>query len=111
MRLSTIGRLAPSIAAQRKTEPAQLSKLLRGDLDWIAMKALEKDRKRRYETANGFAADVLRYLNDEPVEASPAVGRLSFTEICTEASHAGDRPVSPPGHLAAGDCRNHLGTR
>ena len=42
-----------------------------GDVDWIAMKALEKDRTRRYETANAFGADVLRYLNDEPVEASP----------------------------------------
>ena len=61
----------PSIAAQRKTEPAKLSKMFHGDLDWIAMKALEKDRTRRYETANAFAADVLRYLNDEPVEASP----------------------------------------
>jgi serine/threonine protein kinase len=61
----------PSIAAQRKTEPAKLSKMFYGDLDWIAMKSLEKDRTRRYETANAFAADVLRYLNDEPVEASP----------------------------------------
>ena len=45
----------PSIAAQRHTEPAKLSKLVRGDLDWITMKALEKDRTRRYETANGLA--------------------------------------------------------
>ena len=45
--------------------------MFHGDVDWIAMKALEKDRTRRYETANAFAADVLRYLNDEPVEASP----------------------------------------
>ena len=42
---------------------------MRGELDWIVMKALEKDRNRRYETANGFAADVQRYLDDEPVEA------------------------------------------
>jgi WD40 repeat protein/serine/threonine protein kinase len=60
-----------SIAAQRKTEPAKLTKLVRGDLDWIVMKSLEKDRNRRYETANGFAADVLRYLTDEPVLACP----------------------------------------
>ena len=71
MRLSQSTDSLPSIAAQRKTEPAKLSKMFRGDLDWIAMKALEKDRTRRYETANAFAADVLRYLNDEPVEASP----------------------------------------
>src|SRR5438874_11936922 len=52
-------------------EPARLSKLMRGELDWIVMKTLEKDRNRRYETASGFAADVQRYLSDEPVEACP----------------------------------------
>lgn len=61
----------PTLAAQRKLEPAQLSRLVRGDLDWIVMKALEKDRGRRYETANGFARDVQRYLADELVEARP----------------------------------------
>jgi uncharacterized protein HemX len=48
-----------------------LTRLLRGDLDWIVMKALEKDRGRRYETANGFAMDIQRYLADEPVSAGP----------------------------------------
>src|SRR5438874_6470742 len=52
-------------------EPARLSKLMRGELDWIVMKTLEKDRNRRYETASGFAADVQRYLNDETVQACP----------------------------------------
>lgn len=61
----------PSIAAQRHVEPARLSKLVRGDLDWITMKALEKDRARRYETANGLAMDVQRYLAGEPVFAAP----------------------------------------
>src|SRR5262249_47060821 len=61
----------PSVAAQRHTEPAKLTKLVRGELDWIVMKALEKDRNRRYETANGFAMDVQRYLADEPVAAGP----------------------------------------
>jgi serine/threonine protein kinase/tetratricopeptide (TPR) repeat protein len=61
----------PSIAAKRKLEPAKLAKLVRGDLDWIVMKCLEKDRGRRYETANGVAMDVQRYLADEPVLASP----------------------------------------
>ena len=60
-----------SIAAVRGTEPASLSKLLRSELDWIVMKSLEKDRARRYETANGFAADVQRYLAGEPVLAYP----------------------------------------
>src|SRR5262249_19665467 len=61
----------PTLAANRGTEPAKLTKLLRGELDWIVMKALEKDRNRRYETANGFGRDIQRYLNDEPVQACP----------------------------------------
>ena len=61
----------PSIAASRDIEPAQLKRALQGDLDWIVMKALEKDRTRRYETANGFAADILRHLAYEPVLAAP----------------------------------------
>ncbi|MCU0880486.1 MAG: tetratricopeptide repeat protein, partial [Pirellulaceae bacterium] len=69
-RLSTSESL-PSIAANRHTEPKKLSTLVRGELDWIVMKALEKDRTRRYETANGFANDIQRYLNDEPVLACP----------------------------------------
>jgi serine/threonine protein kinase len=71
VRLSQSTDALPSIAALRRTEPAKLSKMFHGDVDWIAMKALEKDRTRRYETANAFAADVLRYLNDEPIEACP----------------------------------------
>jgi len=69
-RLSSTAEL-PSIAALRNTEPKRLSGLLRGELDWIVMKALEKDRNRRYETANGLAMDVQRYLADEPVQACP----------------------------------------
>jgi tetratricopeptide (TPR) repeat protein len=69
-KLSTAEGL-PTLAANRGTEPAKLTKLLRGELDWIVMKALEKDRNRRYETSNGFAADVQRYLADEPVLACP----------------------------------------
>jgi serine/threonine protein kinase/flagellar motility protein MotE (MotC chaperone) len=69
-KLSTADAL-PSLAANRSTEPRKLTGMLRNELDWIVMKALEKDRTRRYETANGFAADVLRYLADEVVEARP----------------------------------------
>src|SRR5437868_7053957 len=69
-RLSTSNALA-SLAAQRQTEPAKLSRLVRGELDWIVLKALEKDRNRRYETANGLAMDVQRHLADEPVLACP----------------------------------------
>jgi non-specific serine/threonine protein kinase/serine/threonine-protein kinase len=70
-RLSASTDSLPSISANRHMDPAKLTKLVRGDLDWIVMKALEKDRNRRYETANGFAIDVKRYLNDEPVLACP----------------------------------------
>ncbi len=61
----------PSIAAQRSIEPNQLKKSLIGDLDWIVMKALDKERSRRYETANGLARDIDRFLNDEAIEACP----------------------------------------
>jgi serine/threonine protein kinase/WD40 repeat protein len=69
-KLSTIDTL-PSVAADRGTEPAKLSKLLKGELDWIVLKALEKDRARRYETTNGLVRDIQRYLADEVVEARP----------------------------------------
>jgi eukaryotic-like serine/threonine-protein kinase len=70
-RLSESNEALPSVAAQRKTEPVKLTKLIRGELDWLVMKALDKDRNRRYETANAFAMDIQRYLHDEPVLASP----------------------------------------
>jgi WD40 repeat protein/serine/threonine protein kinase len=69
-KLSTIDTL-PTVAANRGMEPAKLSRLMKGELDWVLLKALEKDRTRRYETANGLARDVQRYLADEPVEACP----------------------------------------
>src|SRR5262249_2381505 len=63
------------------TEPVTLAKLLRGDLDWIVMKSLEKDRTRRYETANGFAMDLQRYMADEPVLACPPSARYRFRKF------------------------------
>jgi eukaryotic-like serine/threonine-protein kinase len=69
-KLSTVATL-PSIAANRGTEPKKLSALMKGELDWVLMKALEKDRTRRYDTANGLARDIQRYLADELVEARP----------------------------------------
>ena len=69
-RLSTTEEL-PSVAANRGVEPKKLSGQVRGELDWIVMKALEKERTRRYETANGLAHDIERYLHDEPVQACP----------------------------------------
>src|SRR5262245_23413459 len=64
---STIG----AVSAQRNTEPGRWVKWVRGELDWIVMRALERDRARRYETANGFARDIENFLKDEPVEACP----------------------------------------
>ena len=81
-RLSTSESL-PSIAANRHIEPKKLSTLVRGELDWIVMKALEKDRARRYETANGFANDIQRYLNDEPVAACPPSAAYRFRKFAS----------------------------
>ena len=69
-KLSTADGL-PSLSANRSMAPKKLTGLLRNELDWIVMKALEKDRARRYQTANGFAADIGRYLSGEPIQAHP----------------------------------------
>src|SRR5260370_30651666 len=61
----------PNIAANRSIEPDRLARSLQGELDWVVMKALEKDRDRRYDSANGLARDLQRYLADEVVEARP----------------------------------------
>ncbi|HJO04722.1 MAG TPA: tetratricopeptide repeat protein [Acidobacteriota bacterium] len=70
-RVSSLGVASMAAAAQRQTDPLALVGQLRGDLDWITMKALEKDRSRRYDSPAELAADLRRYLNDEPVEATP----------------------------------------
>jgi WD40 repeat protein/serine/threonine protein kinase len=71
MRLSTSGALATA-ATRRGTEPARLARLVKGELDWIVLKCLEKDRTRRYETAVGLARDVEHHLKDEPIVARPS---------------------------------------
>jgi WD40 repeat protein/tRNA A-37 threonylcarbamoyl transferase component Bud32 len=68
-RLSTMGQLLATVSAQRRIEGRQLYRVLRGELDWIIMRCLEKDRTRRYESAAALATDVLHYLADEPVSA------------------------------------------
>jgi WD40 repeat protein/serine/threonine protein kinase len=70
-RLSTLGQAASTASLNRQSDPKTLSQLCRGELDWIVMKCLEKDRNRRYETASGLARDIERYLRDEPVQACP----------------------------------------
>ncbi len=80
-RLTSLSQTLPSVSAKRKTETKKLSALVKGDLDWIVMKALEKDRSRRYETASAFAADVRRFLTEEPVEARPPSASYYFRKL------------------------------
>ena len=80
-RLSSLGETGTRTAQLRRADVQKLSTLLRGDLDWIVMKCLEKDRTRRYETANGLAADIERHLNDEPVTAGPPSARYRLSKF------------------------------
>src|SRR6516164_7120594 len=80
-RISTLGQAASTASANRRSDPRKLSQLCRGELDWIVMKALEKDRNRRFETAGAFAADVQRYLRDEPVLACPPSAWYRFRKF------------------------------
>jgi tetratricopeptide (TPR) repeat protein len=79
-RLSTVEGRA-GVAARRQTEPARLNRFVRGDLDWIVMKALEKDRNRRYPTATALAADLGRFLSHQPVEAGPPTVRYRLQKF------------------------------
>ncbi len=79
-RLSTDASL-PSLAAMRQTDPRKLMTMLRGELDWVVMKCLEKNRERRYETANALARDIQRYLADEAVEARPPSATYRFQKF------------------------------
>ena len=83
-RLSGSGERLKAIAASRRIEPDRLTRSIRGDLDWVVMKALEKDRTRRYETANGFARDVQRYLDGDPVEAGPPSAGYRLRKLATK---------------------------
>jgi tetratricopeptide (TPR) repeat protein len=83
-RINTLGKATTTVSSHRKTDPVRLSNLLRRELDWIVMKALEKERTRRYETANGFARDIQRYLNDEPVEACPPSAVYRFGKFARQ---------------------------
>jgi eukaryotic-like serine/threonine-protein kinase len=80
-RLSESNDALSLISARRKTEPARLTKLVRGDLDWIVMKSLEKDRRRRYETATSLVRDIQRYLDGDPVEACPPSATYKLKKI------------------------------
>jgi eukaryotic-like serine/threonine-protein kinase len=80
-RLSTIADAAATVSANRRSDPRQLGRLFRGELDWIVMKCLEKDRNRRYQTADELALDLQRYLRDEPVRAGPPSARYRLRKF------------------------------
>ena len=96
-RLSTLGERLTSVAGRHGTDAGRIGKLVAGELDWIVMRAMEKDRKRRYESASGLAADLERYLAGEPVQAAPPslayrlskVGRRYRAQLVTAAVIAG----------------------
>jgi serine/threonine protein kinase/WD40 repeat protein len=79
-RLTTLSQKA-TVTTRRRSDPKQLSRLVRGELDWIVMKALEKDRARRYATASAFGADVQHFLHDEPVSACPPSAWYRFRKM------------------------------
>jgi tetratricopeptide (TPR) repeat protein len=87
-RLSTLGQAAATVSTQRQSDPRRLSQLLRGELDWIVMKCLEKDRNRRYESASALAADVQHYLHDEPVQACPPSTTYRFRKFARRNKRA-----------------------
>src|SRR5579884_3124834 len=80
-RVSTLGEAATAVCASRQSDPRRLSRLLCGELDWVVMECLEKDRNRRYESASALAADVQRYLRDEPVLACPPSAAYRFRKF------------------------------
>jgi serine/threonine protein kinase len=80
-RLSTLGATLTAVSAHCKTDPKRLGRLVRGELDWIVMKALEKDRNRRYESASALSADVVRHLHGEPVSACPPSVGYRFRKL------------------------------
>jgi eukaryotic-like serine/threonine-protein kinase len=107
-KLSTADAL-PSLSASRGTEPKKLTGLLRNELDWIVMKALEKDRSRRYETANGFAADVQRYLSGESGPSASTEHGVPGEEVLVAVSPTRDCEWHLSGGVASGDCWHNVG--
>jgi len=104
-RLNTTEEL-PTIAALRNIEPRKLSGLIRGELDWVVMKALEKDRNRRYETASSLAMDLRRYLDDEPVQACPPSACYRFGKFAPAESAPARGGLLPDG-AGGGPGRRH----
>jgi len=107
-RVCTLGvEASTTVSERRAVDGRRLNQVLKGELDWIVMRALEKDRNRRYESASAFAVDVQRYLADEAVAGVSAIGRLSAAEV---------RAAEPAGACyrrsdCAGTARGHGGQR
>lgn len=81
-RLSTLSQqVASTVSSARQVEPSKLKTLLQGDLDWIVMRAIDKDRNRRYPTAESLADDITNYLDDEPVVARPPSSLYRFSKF------------------------------
>ena len=102
IRLSQSGEAVSSYSEQRKIESGRLQQMLRGELDWIVMKSLEKDRTRRYETANAFVEDIQRYLADEAIQARPASARYLFGKFVKKHRGLVASIVALTGLLIAG---------
>jgi serine/threonine protein kinase len=86
-RLGSLGQTAQEIARRRSSDVQTLLRLLRGDLEWITMKALDKDRTRRYPSASEFATDIARHLRNEPVTAGPPSVPTGFTSLSGGTAH------------------------
>jgi eukaryotic-like serine/threonine-protein kinase len=87
-RISTLGLAADTVSTNRQSDPRKLSQQVRGELDWLVMKCLEKDRNRRYETVSALATDVQRYLRDEPVQACPPSAMYRFRKFARRNKRA-----------------------
>ena len=82
-RLTTLGDRMTTVSAARRTEPSRLTSLLSGDLDWIVMKAIEKDRGRRYESAAAMGDDIKRFLSEQPIVARPPTLTYQFSKFAS----------------------------
>ena len=101
-RVVTMGGSASEAAKHRCTDPKSLRRQLRGDLDWITMRALEKDRTRRYGTASELAADIGRHLNAEPVAAGPPTAAYKLRKLLLRHKGAAAASIAVVASLAAG---------
>ena len=99
-RLSSLGPTLTEVSVRRATDPGKLAGLVRGELDWIVMRCLEKDRNRRYETASGLARDVRRFLDGDAVEACPPTLRYRLRKFYRRQPRGGPGRVGvPPADL------------